>query len=70
MSTRASIIYDEKSGVHIYDELLDDNVYIEVEREGVEINIKIMPFNEWVKLGLPNIMGLQKLVLHTTGEKP
>lgn len=54
MSTRASVIYNEKNGVHIYMEMNDNNnIYLEVEKEGVEIICKLMSFDEWVAMGLP-----------------
>ena len=55
MSTRSSIIYSEKNGVHIYMEMNDNNnIYLEVEKEGVEIICKLMSCDEWVAMGLPN----------------
>ena len=65
MSTRASIICDDKRGIHIYHEMIDDTVHIEVWRNGIEINIDLMPISEWLALGLPNIIGLMKINLQT-----
>jgi hypothetical protein len=36
--------------IHIYQELLDDLVYIELERNGVLVNFKLMTMDEWRKL--------------------
>ena len=55
MSTRASIIYNEKNGIHIYIELNDNDIYLEVEKEGIEIICKLMSYDEWVAIGLPTI---------------
>jgi hypothetical protein len=49
MSTRASLWYTEE--IHIYQELLEgDAVYIELERNGVLVNFKLMTMDEWRKL--------------------
>ena len=54
MSTRASIIYNEITGVHIYIEMNDNNnIYLEVEKEGVEIICKLMSFADWKAAGFP-----------------
>ena len=65
MSTRASIIYNEKNNIHIYHEMIDDTVCLEVNRAGIEINVMLMPLSEWLELGLPNIIGLMKINLRT-----
>jgi hypothetical protein len=44
MSTRASIYFDSESGIHIYQELLDNKVYIE---------LAIMTTEKWIRLGFP-----------------
>jgi hypothetical protein len=53
MSTRASIIYDEETGLHIYEEMLDHNVHLEIEKEGIEVNVVLMSLEAWGALGLP-----------------
>jgi hypothetical protein len=53
MSTRGTIIYNDAKGLHIYQELLDDTIHIEVTRAGMLIDIELMPLSEWVSLGLP-----------------
>lgn len=53
MSTKASLIYDNEKGLHIYQELLDNTVHVEVERAGMFVDVEIMSFPEWVSLGLP-----------------
>ena len=45
MSTRASIIYNEKNGVHIYEE--NGWVFIEIEKPDVEANISLMSMDDW-----------------------
>ena len=58
MSTRASIIYSQKFGLHIYQELLDDTVHIEVERNGVSVDVVLGTFDEWVAAGCPTRLAL------------
>lgn len=53
MSTRASLIYRDEPSLHIYQELLDNTVHVEVDRAGVLIDVVIMSFDEWMSLGLP-----------------
>jgi hypothetical protein len=36
MSTRASIVYDEENGVHLYDELMDDTVHLNLFGDDIE----------------------------------
>jgi uncharacterized protein YuzE len=52
MSTRASLIYREEPDLHIYQELMDDTIHIEVDRDGILVNVEIMSYDEWVSLGL------------------
>ena len=53
MSTRASLIYRDEPSLHIYQELLDNTVHVEVDRAGVLVDVVIMSYDEWVSLGLP-----------------
>jgi len=55
MSTRATIIYNEENGVHIYQDLLDGQVYLEIDREGSWLIVRLMTVKEWLALGLLNI---------------
>lgn len=52
MSTRASIVYHEASGVHIFQELLENSVCLEISREGINLLVELMPVEEWQALGL------------------
>jgi hypothetical protein len=36
MSTRASIVYDEENGVHLYDELMDDTLHLHLWGDDIE----------------------------------
>ena len=54
MSTKASILWHGKNGVHVYEEMNDRNaIYIEIERGDMCITAKLMERQEWVMLGLP-----------------
>jgi hypothetical protein len=53
MSTRASLIYDSINELHIYQELINNTVHIEIEKDGILVDVNIMPFEKWVSLGLP-----------------
>lgn len=53
MSTKASLIYDSAKGFHFYQELLDNTVHIEIETSSILVDAEIMPFEQWVGLGLP-----------------
>jgi hypothetical protein len=68
MSTRASIIYDSELGIHFYQEMLDDNVCLEINRNGINIIVELMPMDKWLKLGLPNLHGLYKVKLKADKE--
>lgn len=54
MSTKVTLIYRDEPSLHIYHELLDDTIHIEIDRGGVLVDAEIMSWNEWVSLGLPN----------------
>jgi len=53
MSTRASICYDN-NGLHIYEELLDGYVYLEMDKGDISINVKLMKKSAWMDLGFLN----------------
>lgn len=53
MSTKASILYDDKRGIHIYEELLDGNIYIQICRNEMCIQICLMSVKDWIALGMP-----------------
>jgi hypothetical protein len=36
MSTRASIVYDEKNGLHLYDECMDDTLHLHLWGDDIE----------------------------------
>jgi len=58
MSTRASIIYSHKFGLHIYQELLDNTVHVEVERVGLSVDVVLCTYDEWVAAGCPTSLAL------------
>ena len=41
MSTRSSWIWNDDGGWHVYNELLDGNIHLEVIRDEIEINMVI-----------------------------
>ena len=55
MSTRASIFYknEEDKEYHIYIEMLDNTICIELHRSGMTVVAEIMTLDEWRNLGLP-----------------
>lgn len=58
MSTRASLIYSHTFGLHIYQELLDSTVHVEIDGNGLSINAIIGTYEEWVTAGHPTRMTL------------
>ena len=57
MSTRASLYYTDN--VHIYQELLDEHVYVEVTKDEITINFKLMTWDEWI--GVRGVMQAERI---------
>jgi hypothetical protein len=53
MSTKATIFYDDENDVHIYEEMLTGEVWVEVSRPGSYVNVRLMSLEEWLKYGFP-----------------
>lgn len=63
MSTQATIYYNKN--VHIYVELIpidEQTVCIEYHENGVYVQVKIMSFDDWERLGFPLAGTIKNLV--------
>jgi hypothetical protein len=55
-----TLIYHDVNGLHIFQELNDGNVYLEIVRDEVELLVKLMSIKDWLAMGLPNIACIRK----------
>lgn len=53
MSSKSTIVAHKGRGIYIYEDTLEECLYLEVQTEDLDLTLYLMPLEDWLALGLP-----------------